>query len=131
MHSLQRFLKAGAFFMFTWTALLCYSFVFDCEPISPEKEYELERAIFNRYNENFNEQFPGFVEWSMAREIPRERLEVWLDTMRFEISNEAAASFEALYNRFHDPIHDPYSGHYCDPRESQAVGEPKSLEDSK
>ncbi len=105
-----------SFILFGFAGGMLYAFVFDVEPLSPDKVYSLERAAFNRSNDDWNREFPSFGEWMNEREKGEQKFRDWLCAVVHEFGCEFAASF--------DPSIDPWSGYYVDLREGQPAAAP-------
>lgn len=65
----------GSFFLFfiafCWTV---YAFHLDFEYISPEHHYEMDKAAFERNNENWYKEFPSLLDWLQDAERKEEAL---------------------------------------------------------
>ena len=94
-----------------------YAYVYDVDPIPPEKVYILEMEAFNRHNDDWFRDFPSFAEWMNERAKGEQKFHEWLS----ELANKAGKGFAEIF----DPNIDPYSGKYVDLRESFPATSPE------
>jgi len=115
---IARILNTSSLVMFLLAGGMTYAYVFDVDPISPEKTYLLERDYFNRTNDNWNLEFPSYGEWLSHREEGEQRFKDWIIQKTEEFGLEFAACF--------DPNIDPYSGKYVDLRQGHPASAPEN-----
>lgn len=84
----------GAFLCFLTATTLLVAYVYDLDPVSPEKEYTLEKEAFDRNNDSWSREFPCFTEWCERRLEADARFREWLGRIGTEFSAEFAASCE-------------------------------------
>lgn len=99
-----------------FSGALAYAFVFDCEPISTEHQYELEKEVFLHNNDNFNLEFPSFGTWLNGKEASEARMHEWMKNVATEVGYEAASTFDPWYQ-------DTREGHVATAPENWARGE--------
>ncbi len=94
---MRDFLNGLAFFMFGLAGAMAYAFVYDVEPLSPEKVYSIERDVFMRTNDDWNRDFPTFQEWMNCQTRQEERFHEWLASLSQTIGIEAAIALDPWY----------------------------------
>jgi len=95
---MRKLLKLMAYAMFTLSGVMAYAYVYDVEPLTAEKHYQLERDAYNRSNDAAYNDFPGFSEW-VAQQADREgRMHEWFAAVLQQIGEEAAYSFDWTRN---------------------------------
>lgn len=92
--------EMATFLLFITTVEL-YAFVYDVEPVSPAKEYCLEKEVFDRTNDNWARDFPSFAEWVSQKESSEERFHDWVRDIAREIGEQAAYSLDPWYGIEH------------------------------
>lgn len=92
-----RICLTGAILCFLLAASITVAYVYDVEPVSPEKEYILEKEAFERQNECWAREFPCFAEWCAHRESCDARFLEWIGNLTAEAANEFAASCEMSF----------------------------------
>lgn len=95
----------GSMICFVGAASMLMAYVYDVDPISPDKEYMLEKQAFDRHNECWAKEFPSFVEWCEGRLNADSRLRDWLGQVGADFANEFAASCEMNVQQLKDWCH--------------------------
>jgi len=115
-------LKLLCFSMFMLTGGLICAFVFDCEPLSEEKHYHIERDAFNHNRDrcDWNSEFPSFSEWKDHQDKSESRMREWLNNVKDEIGYQAAETFDPWYER---PEQDTSCSHSACAPDNWASGE--------
>lgn len=111
---IKRIFEISALILFLSAGVMIYAHVYDVDPVSPEKEYLLERHNFERTNDNWNAEFPSFGDWLAERDKAGDKAAEWLDKLITDLGLEFAASF------------DPAVAQKLDNREGQAAAAPEN-----
>lgn len=80
--------------LFLLTGGIIYAHVYDIEPISPEKQYCLEREVFNRTNDNWAREFPNYPDWLEQNDQREQRMHEWIGNLVDRTGVEFAQIFD-------------------------------------
>lgn len=86
------------FFSFFLLITGAYAFVYDVEPVSPAKEYCLEKEVFDRTNDNWAREFPSYGDWISDREVREGRFHEWAADLAREIGDQATYSLDPWWS---------------------------------
>lgn len=85
---MNRYLNFAAIMFFFLAGAMCYAYVYDVEPISPQKAYGLERDVFNRHNDDHYREFPSFGEWLADQDDREARMRDWTNGFLNQVGSE-------------------------------------------
>lgn len=91
---LRKIVLAGSFSTFILAGIMLHAFVFDCEPLSIEKHYEIEKDVFNHSDLSHYGEFPNFADWCAEQNRKEERYHEWLANIADKVGDSAIAAFE-------------------------------------
>lgn len=75
---MKRILELLSFCMFVLAGGMIYAFVFDVEPLTAEKRYELDRSTFYHSDDCGYRDFPSFDQWIANEEAKEAMFHEWL-----------------------------------------------------
>jgi|SRR5665213_1457437 len=94
MNITREITKAASITLFLTAGVMCYAFVYDVEPILPEKHYTMDRDIYNRSLDSHYEPFPDFNTWLGQQEEKEQRFHDWVMAVFDETKRQSADLFD-------------------------------------
>lgn len=93
-------LKYTSYLLFTISFGMIYAYVYDIEPLTEEKSYQLERQDYNRSDHFDHECFPSFNEWQAQNNARDQRASDYLSALVQQVGTDFAECWEwADYSR--------------------------------
>lgn len=78
---------------------MIYAYVYDVEPCTPEKHYEMERDIYHHSSHFDGNEFPSFEQWMGEQAATEERRNAWIRSVLDEAGYQCAETFDPWYDR--------------------------------
>ena len=91
---MKKLLNFMAFAMFFLTGVMTYAYVYDIEPLSEAKHYQLERDAYNRTNDAAYNEFPSLEQWREGNAEREARMYEWASGVFQQIGEDAAYAFD-------------------------------------
>ncbi len=87
---IAKFLLFCSYSLFILSGVMSYAYVYDVEPFTQEKHYQLERDAYSRSNDAAYNDFPSFTEWCSQEADREQRMYEWACAVAQQIGVEVA-----------------------------------------
>lgn len=71
-----------------------YAYVYDVEPLTPEKHYQIERNVFMHSDDSHWGDFPSFPDWLAEQDRKDLALKDYLSDLKHRLGQEVAYAFD-------------------------------------